>query len=101
MKVTFYATLRQIVGGRSADFSLPEGATVGHLLDEIINRYPAIGRELLNEHGELYPHVHFFINGRDVPYLEDGMQTVLRPDDTITVFPAVGGGSLSDSLSNA
>lgn len=94
MKVTFYATLRQIVGGKSVDFSLPENATVGQLLEEMINCYPAIQFELLNEQGELYPHVHLFINGRDAPYLENGLETVLSPDDTVTVFPAVGGGSL-------
>ena len=80
------------MGGRSADFSLPENATVGQLLEEMIHCYPALRRELLNEAGELYPHVHFFINGRDAPYLEEGLDTILRPDDAITVFPAVGGG---------
>jgi molybdopterin synthase sulfur carrier subunit len=92
MMITFYATLREIVGGRSVDFPLLDGATVRQLLDEMIDRYPAIRRELLNEHGELYPHVHLFINGRDAPYLENGLDTILLPDDVITVFPAVGGG---------
>lgn len=92
MKVTFYATLRDVVGGRSADFTIPPGATVQDLLDEMIRCYPAIGRELLNEAGELYPHVHLFINGRDAPYLEQGLDTPLDPEDVITVFPAVGGG---------
>jgi sulfur-carrier protein len=92
MMITFYATLREIVGGRSVDFPLPDGATVRQLLDEMIDRYPAIRRELLNEYGELYPHVHLFINGRDAPYLENGLDTILLPDDAITVFPAVGGG---------
>lgn len=92
MIVKFYATLRQIVGGKSVDFSLPAGTTVQQLLDEMIKRYPPIRHELLDEDGQLYPHVHFFINGRDAPYLEDGLQTILSPDDLVTVFPAVGGG---------
>ncbi|HEX7973937.1 MAG TPA: ubiquitin-like small modifier protein 1 [Anaerolineales bacterium] len=96
MKVTFYATLRQVVGGKSVDFSLPENATVGKLLEEMIRCYPPLQRELLNEQGELYPHVHFFINGRDAPYLENGLDTPLHPEDIITVFPAVGGGSMRD-----
>jgi molybdopterin synthase sulfur carrier subunit len=93
MKVTFYATLREVVGGRSADFLMPEGATVRDLLNEIIRQYPPIGRELLNEQGDLYPHVHFFINGRDAPYLENGLDTPLKSEDLVTVFPAVGGGA--------
>lgn len=92
MIVTFYATLREVVGGRTAEFPMPEGATVRDLLNEMIRRYPPIGRELLNEQGDLYSHVHFFINGRDAPYLEQGLDTLLKPDDYITVFPAVGGG---------
>lgn len=92
MKVTFYATLREVVGGKSADFPVPEDATVRDLLNEMIRQYPLIGRELLNEQGDLYPHVHFFINGRDAPYLENGLDTYLKPDDQVTVFPAVGGG---------
>ncbi|MFM8321503.1 MAG: ubiquitin-like small modifier protein 1 [Chloroflexota bacterium] len=92
MIVTFYATLREVVGGRTAEFSVPQGGTVRDLLDEMVRRYPAIGRELLNEQGELYPHVHLFINGRDAPYLEQGLQTPLDPDAKVTVFPAVGGG---------
>lgn len=92
MKVNFYATLRQIVGGKTADIPVEEGATVQQLLDEIISRYPALAPELLNDKGALYGHVHLFVNGRDSPFLDDGMDTVLNPDDTISVFPAVGGG---------
>jgi molybdopterin synthase sulfur carrier subunit len=36
--------------------------------------------------------VHVFVNGRDAPFLENALETVLKEDDTITVFPAVGGG---------
>ena len=67
-------------------------------MDAIISRYPALAAELLNEQGSLYGHVHLFVNGRDTPFLDDGMDTVLNPDDTISVFPAVGGGEGSDEL---
>lgn len=92
MIVNFYATLRQIVGGKTVEIPVEEGATVQQLLDEMISRYPALAPELLNEQGSLYGHVHLFVNGRDTPFLEDGVDTVLNPDDTISVFPAVGGG---------
>lgn len=101
MQVTFYATLRQVVGGRTADFPLPEGATVRNLLDAIITRYPDIKPELLNDQGELYPHVHVFINGRDAPYLENGIETLLDPEAKVTIFPAVGGGATTRDLSDA
>jgi molybdopterin synthase sulfur carrier subunit len=40
----------------------------------------------------LWPHVHVFVNGRDAPYLENGVQTIIKSTDTVNIFPAVGGG---------
>jgi len=92
MKVNFYATLRQIVGGKTVEFDLPAGATVQDLINEMIRCVPALQRELLNEHGEMYSHVHLFVNGRDATFLENGLATRLDPEDVIGIFPAVGGG---------
>jgi molybdopterin synthase sulfur carrier subunit len=92
MRVNFYATLRNIVGAKTAEFELPEGATLADLLDEMLRRYPGLRPELLNEQGEMYAHVHMFLNGRDAPFLERGMDTRLAQDDVVGVFPAVGGG---------
>jgi sulfur-carrier protein len=92
MKVNFFATLRPIVGGKTVAFELPEQTTAVALLNIIVERFPPLRQELLNEAGELYPHVHMFINGRDAPYLPDGMNTVLKPTDTVNIFPAVAGG---------
>ena len=49
--------------------------------------------ELLDEDGKLYGHVHVIINGRDAPFLENALETVLVGDDRVSIFPAVGGGS--------
>lgn len=92
MRVDFYATLRQIVGTKSVDFPLPDGSTIGHLLEEVFIRYPAMRSELLDDEGQLHGHVHVLVNGRDVPYLENTLNSVVHIDDTISIFPAVGGG---------
>ncbi len=92
MKVNFYATLRQIAGTKTVEFSLPEGANVGQLIDAVVKRFPAMRKELLNEEGRLYGHVHVFVNGRDTPFLTETYDSVLSPDDKIDIFPAVGGG---------
>jgi MoaD family protein len=92
MNVNFYATLRQVVGAKSVAFDLTVGATITQLLEEMLRRYPALRHELLNEQGQLYQHVHIFVNGRDVSFLELGMDTPLSEHDAIGVFPAVGGG---------
>ena len=49
-------------------------------------------QELLDENGDLYGHVHVVINGRDIRYLEGGMERVISPDDRVSIFPAIGGG---------
>lgn len=92
MNVNFYATLRQIVGQKTISFKLQPPISIRELLDEIIKHYPPIQHELLDEAGNLFPHVHIFVNGRDVPYLVNGMETVIDQTDKIDVFPAVGGG---------
>ena len=92
MIVNFYATLRQVVGQKSIDFQVAEGDTVRDLLAEMLRRYPALRTELLDQDGNMYAHVHIFVNGRDVPFLEHSLDTVINPTDVIGVFPAVGGG---------
>jgi molybdopterin synthase sulfur carrier subunit len=92
MEVHFFATLRQITGQKTVEFDLPEGATTRELVDAIVHRFPPIRRELLDEDGELWPYVHIFINGRDAPFLKEGLDTVLTTKDTVNIFPPVAGG---------
>ena len=92
MKINFYATYRPIVGGKTIDFHIEHGITVHQLVDAIIARFPALRREMLDEDGNLYSHVHIFVNGRDAYYLENGLGTVIQADDTLNIFPPVGGG---------
>jgi molybdopterin synthase sulfur carrier subunit len=92
MKVSFFATLRDIAGGKNVEFDLDHGITAQELLDAIITRFPLMKKELLNENGEMYGHVHFFINGRDVQFMDDKFDTRIMQEDMVNVFPAVGGG---------
>ena len=92
MKVNFYATLRDIAGAKTIEFPLDHGVTAKEVLDVIIAKFPAMEKELLSEEGRLYGHVHFFINGRDVQFTDDDLQTKVYPEDELSVFPAVGGG---------
>ena len=92
MQVNFFATFRQITGRKTVDFEVPQGATVRELLDCIFGRFPPLRAEILNEDGELWSHVHVFVNGRDTPFLQDGMDTVLQADDKVNIFPPVAGG---------
>ena len=92
MKVNFFATLRDIAGGKTVEFDVDHGITAQELLEAIMVKFPLMRKELINEQGEMYGHVHFFINGRDVQFTDDKFQTRIMQEDTVNVFPAVGGG---------
>lgn len=92
MKVNFFATLRDIAGGKSVEFDLQHGTTAKELLETIVERFPPMHKELFNEEGKMHGHVHLFINGRDVQFLDDEFHTTILQEDTVNVFPAVGGG---------
>lgn len=92
MKINFFATLRQITGQKTVEFEIPEGTAVMDLVEIVVTRFPPMRAELLDENGQLYRHVHVFVNGRDAPYLENGLETTIKPTDVVNIFPAVGGG---------
>jgi len=92
MKVNFFATLRQIVGQKTVEIDLPEQTSVQEFVEMVVTEYPPMRKELLDEDGNLYRHVHVFVNGRDAPFLANGMETIIQPNDTLNIFPAVGGG---------
>ena len=57
----------------------------------LIERWPALERELLDGNGELHTGIHVFLNGRDVRYL-GGLDMVIPESGDVRIFPPVGGG---------
>jgi molybdopterin synthase sulfur carrier subunit len=92
MIVNYYATLRQVVGARQVDFSLPAGSTLRQLIEEMVKRYPDLKREMFDQNHHLQSHIHIYVNGRDSSFLDGSLDSILEADDTISVFPPVGGG---------
>ena len=92
MKVSFYGTLRPVVGAKTVDVATPEGATVQELIGAIVTQHPALGPMLLSEAGSVPRGVQVFVNGRGSGYLAKGLETPLSTDDAVDVFPPVAGG---------
>ena len=92
MKVNFFATLRDIAGGKTIEIPIDHGVTAREVLDAIVTKFPAMKKELLHQDGRMFGHVHFFVNGRDIQFTENDLETKIMPEDVINVFPAVGGG---------
>ena len=92
MKVSFYANLRAIVGQKTIEAIIDLPASARDLVEVIVNDYPALRAELLDANNNFQSHMKFFINGRDTVYLENKMNTIIQPEDTVDIFPPVGGG---------
>ena len=68
-----------------------EAATVGALLTDLEQRYPAIRGRLRDDAGEVRRFVNLYVNGEDVRF-RDGLATGLRAGDELSIVPAVAGG---------
>jgi len=82
----------QLSDKKTVEIDLNHGATIEELVDQIVKQYPALREQLIDEQGNLQGHIHVFVNGRDVYYLEQEYQTPLKAEDKIDIFPPVGGG---------
>jgi molybdopterin synthase sulfur carrier subunit len=92
MIITFYATLRDIIGCRTLNEEPIEGMTLRGLLESLMLRYPGLGKEMRDESGQMPGRVLIFINGRDQSFLPDQLETALARDDVLGIFPPIGGG---------
>lgn len=92
MEVKLYAMLRRVVGKKIVELPVDGEITVQQLVDKLVNRYPDLRGELLDEDGSVFGHIHVFINGRNARSLKETMGTVVQPGDTVDIFPPVGGG---------
>jgi MoaD family protein len=91
MQVRLYATLRQTVGIKVVEIPVKVNQTVGDILHALVDRYPELSEAIWYADGSLAEHVAVILNGRDVRHL-DGVDTPLTDDDTLDLFPPVGGG---------
>jgi molybdopterin synthase sulfur carrier subunit len=92
MDINFYATLRLITGKKTVSLEVEDGITVRQMLEKVFEVFPPLRKELMTSDNDLHGHVHVFVNGRDVPYLADVLETRITRADKLDIFPAVGGG---------
>ena len=85
--------IKKILGQRALDISVPEGCTVGELLEIMKKTWGENLASLLFEpnSSSLLPHIVLMVNGRDIRFLNN-METVLQDGDEILILPPVGGG---------
>jgi molybdopterin converting factor small subunit len=94
MKVTVRipTPLRDTAGGASVlDVELPDGATIGQLLDALADGWPALERRIRDERRQLRQHVNVFV-GADNVRDRDEQATVLADGVEVSVIGAISGG---------
>lgn len=82
--VKLYANLRKLAGTNELSIT---GATVRAVLNELVERSPAVGSAIL-ENGNLRPHIVVTINGHNMIDL-DG---TITDQDIMAIFPPIAGG---------
>lgn len=93
IEVRFYAQLRSTTGTKAETVSLRDDHSVASLLRAVTAAHPGLQKELLDDEGALYGHVRVIINGHDLAHQPEGTGTQLEDGDSVSIFPAIGGGS--------
>jgi MoaD family protein len=68
------------------------GDTIADLLTDLDAQYPGLRARLVTDDGSLHKFVNVYINDEDVRFL-GALDAKLNDGDTVTVLPAVAGGS--------
>ncbi len=90
MKIKFFAYIRDYTGSREIEYN--RCTTVQELLDELCIKYGKKFRELIfTGDRQLSDEIIILVNGRNIVHMEF-LDTPLRPDDEISIFPVVAGG---------
>jgi cysteine synthase/molybdopterin converting factor small subunit len=96
-RVRIPPTLRDAVGGaREIEAS---GTTLRELLADLAERFPTLGRQVLEDGNELAAYVNVYVDNEDIRTL-DGLETSVREASTVILLPAMAGGerTLTPSL---
>ena len=68
-----------------------DGATVGEVFAKLIEQYPGLRGNLLDDSGGLHKFVNVYKDDDDIRYL-DGLDTKVGDGDVLSILPAVAGG---------
>jgi molybdopterin converting factor small subunit len=89
VEVKLPTVLRTHADGRAS--VAVEGSTVGEVFQALIERYPGLRGNLLDDTGGLHKFVNVYKDDDDIRYLE-GLDTKVGDGDVLSLLPAVAGG---------
>lgn len=74
-----------------------QGRDVRAIVTGLDAAHPGLGERILDEDGELRRFVNVFVRDEDIRF-QSGLDTEVGEDDTVSIIPAVAGGSTPDPL---
>ena len=83
--------LTEFTGGRAEIILQTSPANVREALDNLWSEHVGLRDRVLNELGEVRPHVNVFVNSQTVPR-DRVLQTEILGDAEVCIMPAVSGG---------
>ena len=89
LELRFFATFREAVGEKTITREY-DTHTVGGVLSALESEFEGLSGQIV-ENGAVRGQVNVLLNGRDVTH-EEGVDTPIEPDDTLSIFPPVAGG---------
>jgi molybdopterin synthase sulfur carrier subunit len=90
MKIRYFARIRELTGENEVEWDKPAD-TLGMLMHDLADHYgQGFRRRVLADAG-LSSMIIVLINGHDARHL-GGAEAPLRADDTVSIFPPIGGG---------
>ena len=89
VKVKLPTQLRDATDGSPE--ALVDGATVGEVLDALLEQYDGLRDRMMDDGGGLRRFVNVYVGGEDIRFL-DGLDTPVPDGGELTILPAVAGG---------
>lgn len=90
MTIKYFADIREVTGREDQEWTAP-APTLRVLLAALCDAYGAALSRRVFMAGELHGMITVLVNGRNVVHLA-GLDTPLREDDVVAIFPMVAGG---------
>jgi len=89
VEVRLPTLLREHAGGAASVRA--DGGTIGEVFGALIDEYPGLAGQLVDDGGSLHRFVNVYRNDDDIRYL-DRLDTPVTERDVVSILPAVAGG---------
>ena len=92
MEWRLFANLAEAAESRRVAVDAGPGDTFGDAFEQLLEAYPELEAEVLDDEGEIRDHIRVLRNEHDPFVRDDGFDTALEEGDELALFPPVSGG---------